>query len=229
MAMLVMQRFPCAVVGAWLCLFASSYLSAAETKSDAEWTGTVAAAKKEGRVGVFLYQRENIEAAVKAFEKKFPEIQVITASTPAAETGTASDGGTPRRKISLGYLYLRANDAVSGLYIPAKALDPIKPALLLPEVTDRSKWWEGKHQYMDPDGESHLRFPRQRRYAESFFTTRIWLTRMNSNPTGMSSKQSGAAKSSPSTRASPAGRASARAISLQYSRLRRQIFNAAVR
>ena len=38
---------------------------------------------------------------------------------------------------------------------PAKALDPIKPALLLPEVTDVTKWWEGKHQYMDPEG-SHI-------------------------------------------------------------------------
>ncbi|MET0690429.1 MAG: hypothetical protein ABWZ38_05315, partial [Candidatus Binatia bacterium] len=66
---------------------ASSYLSAAETKIDVEWSGTVAAARKEGKVGVFLYQRENIEAAVKVFEKKFPDIQVVTASTPAAETG----------------------------------------------------------------------------------------------------------------------------------------------
>ena len=29
------------------------------------------------------------------------------------------------------------------------------PALLLPEVTDVTKWWEGKHQYMDPEG-SHI-------------------------------------------------------------------------
>jgi hypothetical protein len=38
---------------------------------------------------------------------------------------------------------------------PAKALDPIKPALILPEVIDQSKWWEGKHHYMDPEG-SHI-------------------------------------------------------------------------
>ena len=34
-------------------------------------------------------------------------------------------------------------------------MDPIKPALLLPEVTDVTKRWEGKHQYMDPEG-SHI-------------------------------------------------------------------------
>ncbi len=32
-----------------------------------------------------------------------------------------------------------------------KALDPIKPALVLPEVTDESKWWQGMHRYVDPE------------------------------------------------------------------------------
>jgi len=41
----------------------ASALFAAEARADAEWQRTVDAAKKEGRVGVFLYQRENIEAA----------------------------------------------------------------------------------------------------------------------------------------------------------------------
>ncbi|HMF49796.1 MAG TPA: hypothetical protein VK603_14185, partial [Candidatus Saccharimonadales bacterium] len=70
-------------------LAAPSMTLAAETKtsSEAEWAQTIAAAKKEAKVGVFLYQRENIEAAVKVFEKEFPDIQVVTASTPAAETG----------------------------------------------------------------------------------------------------------------------------------------------
>jgi ABC-type Fe3+ transport system substrate-binding protein len=31
-------------------------------------------------------------------------------------------------------------------------LEPIKPALLMPEVTDETKWWEGRHKYVDPEG-----------------------------------------------------------------------------
>ena len=34
-----------------------------------------------------------------------------------------------------------------------KMLDPIKPALILPEVLDATKWWEGKHKYADKDGQ----------------------------------------------------------------------------
>jgi hypothetical protein len=57
----------------------TNFALAAEMKAvgESEWTKTVAAAKKEGKLAVFLYQRENIEAAVKAFEKKYPEIQLL--------------------------------------------------------------------------------------------------------------------------------------------------------
>jgi iron(III) transport system substrate-binding protein len=34
-----------------------------------------------------------------------------------------------------------------------KILDPLKTALILPEVVDESKWWEGKHRYSDPERE----------------------------------------------------------------------------
>ena len=37
------------------------------------------------------------------------------------------------------------------LYL-GKMLDPIKPALILPEVIDPTKWWEGKHKYVDREG-----------------------------------------------------------------------------
>jgi iron(III) transport system substrate-binding protein len=35
----------------------------------------------------------------------------------------------------------------------AKALDPIKPRLILPEVTDGSNWWRGAQRYADPEGQ----------------------------------------------------------------------------
>ncbi|HEY5599796.1 MAG TPA: hypothetical protein VIK48_03820, partial [Candidatus Manganitrophaceae bacterium] len=52
----------------------------------AEWQKTVEAAKKEGQLAVFLFLRENIETAVRAFGKKYPEIQITTIATPAPQT-----------------------------------------------------------------------------------------------------------------------------------------------
>ena len=33
----------------------------------------------------------------------------------------------------------------------AQALEPIKAKLILPEVIDASKWYEGEHRYIDPE------------------------------------------------------------------------------
>jgi ABC-type Fe3+ transport system substrate-binding protein len=40
----------------------------------------------------------------------------------------------------------------------AKIIEPIKPALILPEVLDPSKWWRGKHIYLDDEGEYVISF-----------------------------------------------------------------------
>jgi ABC-type glycerol-3-phosphate transport system substrate-binding protein len=116
--------------------------SAAEPKpgSGGDWAKAVSAAKKEGRLSGFLYQRENIESAVKAFEKKFPEIQVTTASTPAAETGPRIMAERRAAKYLWDICICGPTTPYAVLY-PAKALDPIKPVLQLPEVLDGSKWW----------------------------------------------------------------------------------------
>ncbi|HEY2922309.1 MAG TPA: substrate-binding domain-containing protein [Candidatus Binatia bacterium] len=128
----------------------SRVLAAEVTAGDADWVKLIAAGKKEGRVSVFLYQRENIEAAVKAFEKKYPEIQVVTASTPAAETGPRIMAERRAGKFLWDVCICGPTTPFAVLY-SAKVLDPIKPALTLPEVLDQTKWWEGKHQYMDPE------------------------------------------------------------------------------
>jgi ABC-type Fe3+ transport system substrate-binding protein len=154
----IAKKIRCAFFAVALIFFglvsATPLRAASVSGAEAEWARTVEAAKKEGKVSVFLYQRENIEAAVKAFEKKYPEIQVITASTPASETGPRLMAERRAGKYLWDVCICGPTTPFAVLY-PAKALDPIKPALLLPEVVDATKWWEGKHHYMDPEG-SHI-------------------------------------------------------------------------
>jgi len=123
----------------------------ARTASESEWAKVVEAAKKEGKLRVFLYQRENIEAAVKAFAKKYPEIQVVTASTPAAETGPRIMAERRAGQYMWDICICGPTTPYAVLY-SAKALEPIKPALMLPEVLDQTRWWGGTHHYMDPEG-----------------------------------------------------------------------------
>jgi iron(III) transport system substrate-binding protein len=140
------------------CAFFAPSLSSNATAADAkdqarpEWAKVVAAAKREGKLSLFLYQRDNIEAAVKAFEKTYPEIQLTTASVAAAETGPRIMAERRAGKFLWDACICGPTTPFAVLY-PAKALEAIKPALLLPEVLDESKWWGGKHHYMDPEGQ----------------------------------------------------------------------------
>lgn len=152
------RRFPnVAVELLLLALFLGSPVlpsaTAAERKENwnTAWEKTVSAAKREGRVAVFLYQRDSIEAAVKAFENKYPEIQVTTVSTPAAETGPRIMAERRAGKY-LWDICICGPTTPSTVLYPAKALDPIESVLMLPEVLDESKWWGARHHYMDPEG-----------------------------------------------------------------------------
>jgi ABC-type Fe3+ transport system substrate-binding protein len=46
---------------------------------------------------------------------------------------------------------VRLGGGTSTSLYKAKALDPLPPALILPEVKDTSKWFEGLHHYNDPE------------------------------------------------------------------------------
>ena len=48
---------------------------------------------------------------------------------------------------------LGAPGATYNSFYRGKALAPLSPALVLPEVTDLSKWWKDKHRYVDAEGQ----------------------------------------------------------------------------
>jgi len=140
------------LVGLGLLVFLSIFgRLPARADSTQDWEKILAGARKEGRLAVFLYQRGNIEAAVKAFQKNYPEIQVITGATSAAETGPRIMAERRSEKY-LWDICICGPTTPFSVFYAAKALDPIQPALILPEILDESKWWGGKHHYMDPEG-----------------------------------------------------------------------------
>lgn len=116
----------------------------------AEWEKTLQAAKKEGRL--VLYGSADYEKLFAEFQKKFPEIRV---------TGVYGRGADVAKRIMaerraeryLGDLYLNGMTTGYNVFYKAKALDPLPPVLVLPEVTDQSKWWQGKHHYVDPENQ----------------------------------------------------------------------------
>ena len=137
-----------------LCDAALRAVDAAEPKPSAQaaWEETLRAARKEGAVSVYFWQGGNLDKVLQAFQQKFPDIRL------------AAVGGRGSAFITRIVTEMRANKhlvdvCICGVTSPyevlhkrADALESIKSALILGDVTDPSKWWQGKHHFQDPEG-----------------------------------------------------------------------------
>jgi iron(III) transport system substrate-binding protein len=113
-----------------------------------DWERTLQAARKEGQL--VIYGSAEHEQLYAEFHKKFPEIKV---------TGVFGRGADVAQRIMaerradkfVTDLYLSGHGTGYNVLYKGKAVDPIAPTLVLPEVTDTSKWWQRKHHYADPE------------------------------------------------------------------------------
>ena len=113
----------------------------------AEWERTIKAAEQEGEFTYYTVGEFNF---LSEFEKKFPRIKVRVVQGRGIEL-LARMMAERRAGKYLADIARIGNTSPYALY-QGKALQPIAPALILPEVKDESKWWSGKHQYIDSEG-----------------------------------------------------------------------------
>jgi iron(III) transport system substrate-binding protein len=132
-----------------LVLLAAIFLSAAaraDWKDD--WEKTVKAAKAEGSVVIYTFPGH--ERLFQEFQKKFPDIKLVEVTVRGSERVTRILSERRAEKYIGDLLMGGAGSAAAGL-MKGGVLDPITPALFLPEVVDQSKWWQGKHIYGDEE------------------------------------------------------------------------------
>jgi iron(III) transport system substrate-binding protein len=137
---------------------------AGTTAGGAEWDQLVAAAKAEGKVVVYgpptAETRDQIPAA---FEKRFgiPMEYLAVAGGDAATRVTSEHGaGVYTADVMIAgadsmFRFLAAGGQVENDTMGVLA--PLRPALILPEVTDPSKYRNGKLWFADPEGRFILR------------------------------------------------------------------------
>lgn len=113
----------------------------------AEWDRTLKAAEQEGELTYYTLGEVGF---VPEFEKKFPRIRVRVVQGKGNEL-LARMMAERRAGKFLTDVARIGNTSPYALY-QAKALQPISAAFILPEVRDESKWWSGKHQYIDREG-----------------------------------------------------------------------------
>jgi iron(III) transport system substrate-binding protein len=134
------------VVLAWR---SAGFAAEAKPAWQAEWDKTVAAAKKEGRLN-FYVGRYGSEPLLNEFRKEFPEIKLVTVNGSGNSLGTRIITEIRAGHVVADLFSGGANTNYEVLY-EGKALDSIKSLLLLPEVIDESKWYEGRHRYTDAE------------------------------------------------------------------------------
>lgn len=136
-------------------LFFLSRTPAVGTDWQAEWEKTVKAAEQEGEVRVYVAR---YQAVVEAFHKTYPKVKLVVITAPHGALIISRLMGERRAGRYLADVYISGNATQMGVLYPAKVMEPIKPALILPEVLDESKWFQGKHHYVDPDNRYFLAF-----------------------------------------------------------------------
>ena len=114
-----------------------------------EWKKTVTAAKKEGRLVIYGGEEITHPEILNEFVKKYPEIKVVTGSGRGSTLGPRILAERRAKKYLVDLFSGGPGTPYRVLY-RGKALDPINPTFILPEVKDTSKWYGGKHHYADP-------------------------------------------------------------------------------
>jgi len=130
----------------------------AKTSSQAEWDRVLKAAKDEGSVVVLGPPGNDVRKALtEPFEKTFPGIKVeyngATGAVMSPRLMAERKAGQYLADIHVG----NPGTTLTTLF-PAGALDPIKPALILPEAVDPSKWWRGKIEFSDREEKYNVVF-----------------------------------------------------------------------
>jgi iron(III) transport system substrate-binding protein len=136
-----------------LFLFASMCFAQAQTANwQNDWEATVAAAKKEGSVVVLGQPSPAMrnEILPKFTERYGIQVELIAgqSSTLVGKVRTERAAGI----YSIDVFMSNGGTSISVLYTE-KMIDPLKPLLVLPEVTDPAKWKGGVIPFADPEKE----------------------------------------------------------------------------
>ena len=118
--------------------------------SGAEWEASVAAAKKEGKVVVYGVPGVDVDKLFKEhFQVAFPGIKVESVPDRNATERIVAER---RAGKFIPDVYLGAASSTEFSFLRAQGIfQPLRPLLVLPEVLDESKWFEGKLWFIDKE------------------------------------------------------------------------------
>ena len=154
-------KWPNLIAALLLSLMLKDAGAAAEPKpvTGQEWDGLVKKAEEEGEVAIYATDSiGNAQLIWTAFQKRYPKIKLIGTSVGRGSDLFPKLFSERRAGKYLADVFLAGPTAVHLNLYPAKVLDPMPPALVHANVTDLTKWWQGKHHYVDPEGQYNFMY-----------------------------------------------------------------------
>src|SRR4029453_15067294 len=135
-----------------LLLFVTSGAGrAAEPKPNwqVEWEKVLKAAEAEGEVTVYVVDYPKF--TVSHFQKAYPKIRLNLVDGPSGPALSSRLMAERRAGKYQADLFITGQGVHVSVLYPAKALAPMPPAFILPEVKDESKWFKGNHRFVYPE------------------------------------------------------------------------------
>lgn len=126
-----------------------------------KWDGAIAQAKGEGKVVVLGPPGDKVRDAItQGFSKAFPDITVEFSGARGGELATRIKSERDAGIYSVDVV-ISGTSTANAYFKPMKALDPIEPALMLPEVIDPKNWRDNKLEFSDRSTRFNLVFTTQ--------------------------------------------------------------------
>lgn len=130
----------------------SAGASAAERKPPPEWEQVVKAARAEREVVVFCEPTIEARNALMQFQQAYPDIQLKLNPIGARDFSTRVLAERRADKY-LADVFSGGTTSPTQLLVPAKVLDPIRSAFILPEVADESLWFKKQFHFADAENQ----------------------------------------------------------------------------
>lgn len=142
-------------------IYAPTLFAQSDSGWQKKWDQTVVQAKKEGKVVVLGPPGDQIrEALTRGFAKAFPDITIEFSGARGGELATRVKAERDADIYSVDVL-INGTSTANAYFKPMKALDPIEPALILPEVIDPKNWRDNRLEFSDRSTKFDLVFTTQ--------------------------------------------------------------------
>ena len=141
------------LLAVFLTVASSTAIRAAERRQPpSEWENTLKAARAEKEVAVFCEPTIDAQNALADFQKAHRGIKLKLTPLGARDFGNRLLAERRAGKF-LADVFSGGTTTPSQVLLPAKTLEPIRSAFILPEVSDESLWFEKRFHFADGDSQ----------------------------------------------------------------------------